>query len=51
MLCDTLSPILSFNGKTDRLKLALENGEREQTRQSISEDGLLADLPLLMAAH
>lgn len=32
-------------------KKASENNRREQTRQSISEDGLLADLPLLMAAH
>lgn len=49
--CDTVSSILSFNGKTEHLKLASENCEREQTRRSISEDGLLADLPLLMAAH
>lgn len=49
--CDTVSSILSFNGKTEHLKLASENREREQTRRSISEDGLLADLPLLMAAH
>lgn len=49
--CVILCPLFSFNRKTERLKLALENGEREQTKQSISEDGLLADLPLLMAAH
>lgn len=40
-----------FRLLTGKKKKASENNRREQTRQSISEDGLLADLPLLMAAH